>query len=250
MKTFLLLLLLFLGSQITSAQIWWSWQNPLPKGNTHNAVSFTNTNTGTAVGAYGTILRTNDGEIPIELSSFMAIVRSVEAGFLFIWSSTPGSIRPYPFFQTVGHPLRFHSQSRPSQGRPDRLWNLCSNGLYRLAAILANHGHPEYWGDVERIVRIHLIESQVKDASWLRLDNSREDTEQFSRRDIDKRMIGGYAGWRSPTHSLFEGKEARCYYSEEGPGRLYQREHLLQDNPVTRSELFCDEGKLDFWKIK
>ncbi len=71
-----------------------------------------------------------------------------------------------------------------------------------LAVTLANHGHPEYWGDVERIVRNHLIESQVKDASWLRTDNSREDTEQFSWRDIDKRMVGGYAGWSSPTHIL------------------------------------------------
>ncbi|MDZ7335432.1 MAG: hypothetical protein ONB32_09740 [candidate division KSB1 bacterium] len=71
-----------------------------------------------------------------------------------------------------------------------------------LAVTLANHGHNEYWGDVERIVRNHLIESQVTDASWLRSDNSREDTEQFTWRDIDKRMIGGYAGWSSPTHLL------------------------------------------------
>jgi hypothetical protein len=294
-----------------------------------------------------------------------------------------------------------------------------------LAVTLANHGHPEYWGDVERIVRNHLIESQVKDASWLRSDNTRKDTEQFSWRDIDKRMIGGYAGWSSPTHLLayeetltwwggaelknkirafqnccggsgthalfiawksiarfendtlsinlhfdkllpqaeircyqpfnglltihlkqscqvqvritdfvtsnqlkiesdhhpiepefwgnflklghreagemikisyplpifteqesignpgfrqypyqitwkgdtvlkieplgkshetgysdFERKEVRCYYAEEGPGRLYQRDALFQDKPVALTELFLDEGMLDFWKIK
>ncbi|HEX9971958.1 MAG TPA: hypothetical protein VGD14_07810 [bacterium] len=294
-----------------------------------------------------------------------------------------------------------------------------------LAVTLANHGHPEYWGDVERIVRNHLIESQVKDASWLRSDNSREDTEQFSWRDIDKRMIGGYAGWSSPTHILayeeiltwwggaelknkvrafqnccggsgthaffsawknsarfdnetlsinlhldkllpqaeircyqpfdglltihlkqschvqvripdfvahqqikiesnheaiepkfwgnyvrlghrkagevikisyplpvytekesignpgfrqypyqitwkgdtvlkieplgqsyetgysdFEEKDVRCYYGNEGPGPLYQRDDLLRDEPVILSELFHDEGMLDFWKIK
>jgi hypothetical protein len=294
-----------------------------------------------------------------------------------------------------------------------------------LAVTLANHGHPEYWGDVERIVRNHLIESQVKDASWLRSDNSREDTDQFSWRDIDKRMIGGYAGWSSPTHTLaceetltwwggaelknkvrafqnccggsgthaffitwkniarfeddtlsinlhldkllpqaeircyqpfnglltvhlkqschvqvripdfvapnqlkiesdhqpiepkvwgnfmklghrnagevikisyplpiftetesignpgfrqyqyqiiwkgdtvlkiellgqsfetgyseFDGKEVRCYYGEEGPGRLYQRDDLLQEKPIIQSELFPDKGNLDFWKIK
>lgn len=71
-----------------------------------------------------------------------------------------------------------------------------------LAITLANHGHPEYWGDVERIVRNHLIESQVTDTSWLKTDATKTDTEQFSWRDIDKRMIGGYADWSSPNHIL------------------------------------------------
>ena len=36
-----------------------------------------------------------------------------------------------------------------------------------LAVTLANNGHPEYWGDVERTLRNQLVESQVTDASWL-----------------------------------------------------------------------------------
>ncbi len=71
-----------------------------------------------------------------------------------------------------------------------------------LAVTLANHGYPEYWGEVERTVRNHLIESQVRDASWLKSDTRKPDTEQFTWRDIDKRMIGGYAGWSSPNHIL------------------------------------------------
>jgi hypothetical protein len=39
----------------------WFWQNPLPQGNWLNGVSFTDANTGTAVGSGGTILRTTDG---------------------------------------------------------------------------------------------------------------------------------------------------------------------------------------------
>lgn len=70
-----------------------------------------------------------------------------------------------------------------------------------LGATLANHGHPEYWGDVERIFRNQLIESQVTDGSWLKGANQ-PDTEQFTWRDIGDRMIGGYAGWSSPTHIL------------------------------------------------
>ena len=29
---------------------------------------------------------------------------------------------------------------------------------------LANHGHPEYWGDMERLARNHYVESQVREA--------------------------------------------------------------------------------------
>ncbi|MFH1699684.1 MAG: YCF48-related protein [Candidatus Zixiibacteriota bacterium] len=39
----------------------WFWQNPIPQGNDLYAISFTDTNNGTAVGENGTILRTNNG---------------------------------------------------------------------------------------------------------------------------------------------------------------------------------------------
>jgi hypothetical protein len=71
-----------------------------------------------------------------------------------------------------------------------------------LAITLANHGHPEYWGHVERTVRNHLVESQLSDGSWLVSDSAREDTERFTWRDIGERMVGGFAGWSSPTHFL------------------------------------------------
>ena len=71
-----------------------------------------------------------------------------------------------------------------------------------LAVTLANHGHPEYWGDVERVVRNQLIESQAHNLSWMKSDPARPDTEQFTWRDIAGRMEGGWAGWSSPTHLL------------------------------------------------
>jgi hypothetical protein len=39
----------------------WHWQNPLPQGNNLRGASFTDVNTGTVVGEYGTIVRTTDG---------------------------------------------------------------------------------------------------------------------------------------------------------------------------------------------
>ena len=74
-----------------------------------------------------------------------------------------------------------------------------------LASTLANHGHPEYWDDVERMARNQLIESQFADASWLAggaAGDVTPDTDQFTRRDVAERMLGAYAGWSSPTHFL------------------------------------------------
>jgi hypothetical protein len=71
-----------------------------------------------------------------------------------------------------------------------------------LATTLANHGHPEYWGDVERVVRNQLIENQAHNLMWLKDGSGQADTAQFSRRDIAGRMEGGWAGWSSPTHFL------------------------------------------------
>ncbi len=70
-----------------------------------------------------------------------------------------------------------------------------------LAVTLANNGHPEYWGDVERMVRNQMVESQVSDVSWLK-PGGQPDTAQFTWRDVGARMVGAYAGWTSPTHIL------------------------------------------------
>jgi len=93
-----------------------------------------------------------------------------------------------------------------------------------LTATLANHGYPEYWGEVERMVRNHLIESQVGEASWLHSDSSRPDTAQFTWRDIDKRMVGGYAGWSSPNHIL-----AACETLPWGGPELREKTRAFQN---------------------
>jgi hypothetical protein len=71
-----------------------------------------------------------------------------------------------------------------------------------IGVTLANHGHPEYWGDMERLARNHFVESQVRDVSWLESDSGRPDTAQFTYRDIGRRIQGAWAGWSSPNHIL------------------------------------------------
>ena len=75
-----------------------------------------------------------------------------------------------------------------------------------LAVTLANNGHPEYWGDVERLVRNQFVESQVLDVSWLK-PGDRPDTGQFTCRDVGGRLAGAYSGWTSPTHILAAREE-------------------------------------------
>jgi hypothetical protein len=95
-----------------------------------------------------------------------------------------------------------------------------------LAVTLANSGHPEYWGDVERMARNQLIESQVTDLSWITVDSSRQDTEQFTWRAIDQRMVGGYAGWSSPNH-LLAARE--CLNAHWGGPELHNKTRLFQN---------------------
>ena len=59
MRKFYLALILCVISVSSFAQ--WTWQNPLPQGNTLNSVIFTDANTGYAVGESGTIIKTIDG---------------------------------------------------------------------------------------------------------------------------------------------------------------------------------------------
>ncbi|MHB0857072.1 MAG: hypothetical protein ACYC5M_05825 [Anaerolineae bacterium] len=93
-----------------------------------------------------------------------------------------------------------------------------------LIVTLANHGHPEYWGDAERLLRNHLVESQVRDVSFLTNEDTREDTYQFSWRDIGPRIMGAWSGWSSPNHIL----AAEEYLHWGGP-ELADKTRLLQN---------------------
>src|SRR5206468_7847821 len=54
--------------------------------------------------------------------------------------------------------------------RSDRDWSsdVCSSDLLGLAVTLANHGHPEYWGDVELVANNPLDIAPVLRMSMVR----------------------------------------------------------------------------------
>jgi hypothetical protein len=71
-----------------------------------------------------------------------------------------------------------------------------------LGIMLATNGYTEYWDDIERVARNHLVESQFSDTDWMQSSTIEKDTDEVTYRDIYLRMKGGYAGWSSPNHYL------------------------------------------------
>ena len=95
-----------------------------------------------------------------------------------------------------------------------------------IGVTLANHGHPEYWDDMERLARNHFVESQVRDASWLESDSTRPDTPQFTYRSIGRRILGAWAGWSSPNHILAARETLNAHWG--GP-ELKNKVRVLQN---------------------
>ena len=96
-----------------------------------------------------------------------------------------------------------------------------------LGVTLANHGHPEYWGDMERLARNHYVESQVTEGSWLGApDDGRPDTDRFSWREIGQRIVGAWAGWSSPNHILAYHETLNFHWGDKA---LHDKYRALQN---------------------
>jgi hypothetical protein len=51
-------------------------------------------------------------------------------------------------------------------------------------------------------------------------------------------------------YSDFEKREIDLYYGEEGPGRLYRRDHMLDDVIPTPAKLHMDTSPIDYWTLR
>jgi hypothetical protein len=75
-----------------------------------------------------------------------------------------------------------------------------------VALLLARHVDERYWDIVEKAARNHLVESQIRDASWLADEPKGADEDGLIRSDIRRRVIGAFAGWSAP-HALLAYEE-------------------------------------------
>ncbi len=59
-------------------------------------------------------------------------------------------------------------------------------------------GKTEYWNDLNLFARNQLTENQIKYTGYVVCDNTRDDENGRTYRDLDKRFIGGYSGGSEP----------------------------------------------------
>lgn len=75
----------------------------------------------------------------------------------------------------------------------------CIRSMLLMGALLAKGGYPEYWNNVERAARNHLVESQLQDTSWIKSRQPLPDeTPRMTYREVPERVLGGFAGWSDP----------------------------------------------------
>jgi len=75
-----------------------------------------------------------------------------------------------------------------------------------LALLLSRHVDGKYWDIVEKAARNHLIESQIRDTSWLAENPDSADEDGIIRKNIRHRMQGAFAGWSAP-HAMLAYEE-------------------------------------------
>lgn len=63
---------------------------------------------------------------------------------------------------------------------------------------LVDCGFPEYWDDIHRFWRNHLVENQIADTSFVAVDPSMAETPQRTYKDMDQRILGGFSGGSLP----------------------------------------------------
>lgn len=74
----------------------------------------------------------------------------------------------------------------------------CIKDVIECSSELIDAGYDEYWNIMNIFARNQLIENQFKSATYVVVDNSKEDTETTTYREMDKRIIGGFTGGGMP----------------------------------------------------
>lgn len=106
----------------------------------------------------------------------------------------------------------------------------CIKDMILCAYELIKCGKTEYWNDFNLFGRNHLSENQIKYTGYVVTDNTRDDEDGHTFRDLDKRLLGGYTGGSEPNSiSLVRFRSIAGCCVGTGPIAL----GLLWDNVAT-----------------
>ena len=116
----------------------------------------------------------------------------------------------------------------------------CIRSMLLMGTLLAGGGYPQYWNNVERATRNHLVESQLQDTTWLTRSSNPsapQDTPQRTFQNVPERVLGGFAGWSDPNDWVGqrvcrEGSAQIMHCCISGAEGLY----IVWHHIVTRSE--------------
>jgi hypothetical protein len=82
--------------------------------------------------------------------------------------------------------------------RPEGCEVCCIMDLLDCLFLLARAGQPQYYDVAERVVRNHLVESQLRDTGWLPTGPLGPDNDRSSTWGMPQRLFGAFAGWSAP----------------------------------------------------
>jgi DUF1680 family protein len=83
-------------------------------------------------------------------------------------------------------------------GKPEGSETCAVADLVDCLLLLADRGHPDYYDVVDRMVRSHLVESQLRDTSWLPSGQAGSDDERSSTKGMPDRLVGVFPSWSAP----------------------------------------------------
>lgn len=105
---------------------------------------------------------------------------------------------------------------------------------------LAMAGHSSYWSTVEKFVRNHLTEAQLKDVSWINQTDSKADDipGRLTKYRVGDRLKGAFAGYAAPNDFVYSGEWGRGHIMDVQTcclGAGTRGIYLAWDNIVTPS---------------
>ena len=126
----------------------------------------------------------------------------------------------------------------------------CLMDLLDCFFLLARAGRPDYYDRAERVIRNHLMETQLRDVGWLARGEGGPEDDRRSTEGMPERLLGAFAGWSAPND--FIGRNRWQLMNCCGPAGLRAlylawNEVVGGDWQVTRINLLLNHAGESAW---